>query len=312
MKTWAIGWLAWTCLAGSSFATPDHSITVDERFFGSNATEYAVVRTEVDNLCSYYQSRVTTWLDEYSKEDTQREKVRSTLLLDVSRHRDADHADPDTPVPVTEELNSKDGTLKLATLLERYPTLATVAWTPEMIAKMTVDPKSGIRFRNREFITSDAVVSMVLFGQRHPDEDWQLDGVSGDSNCIYLQLSIGQDENPEKRVMCVAPGISKRVMDQAGMQPVYLVAGTFETREAAVARALDLRKLASERKNYSFHPEVWSMLPATDKITYLVTDGASKELIESGRIPQVEEELGIDFLPVSSERFMERIPMTRE
>ena len=83
MKTWlgclVVGFLA----AGGLFATPDHAVDVKERFFGSNATDYAVLRTEDDNQASYYQHRVKTWLDEYSKEDALRNNVKSTLLLDV-------------------------------------------------------------------------------------------------------------------------------------------------------------------------------------------------------------------------------------
>ena len=44
-------------------ATPDHAVSVTERVLGSNPIGFAVLRTETDNLASYYSSRVTTWLD---------------------------------------------------------------------------------------------------------------------------------------------------------------------------------------------------------------------------------------------------------
>lgn len=299
--------LAGLFLAASATATPDHSVEVRERFFGSNKTDYAILRTEDDNQCSHYVSRVATWLDEYSKDDARRENPHRTLLLDVTYHRD-----PDTPAQVTEEPNSKDATLDLASLLQRYPTRALTPWTPEGMAKMFTNPKAGIHFRNRELIGSAEFISQVLFGGSEPDATWRLDSVSGDMDSIYLQLSAGQDENQQTRLLCVPPAISKRINDQLAMQPLYLVAGTFATKDAAIARTKELRRLAREKKLYGFHPEVWSSLPASDKTTYLVVDGYSTETIASGRIPTIESELGIDYLPMPSERFIERIPSGRE
>lgn len=70
--------LAIGILAAPLAATPDHAVTVNERLFGANATDYAVLRIEDDDQGSYYTFRVSTWLDEYSKESRGLGKTRSS------------------------------------------------------------------------------------------------------------------------------------------------------------------------------------------------------------------------------------------
>lgn len=293
--------------AGDLFATPDHAVEVKEQFFGSNATDYAVLRTEDDNQASYYKSRVTTWLDEYSKEDTMREKVKSTLLLDVSYHRSPDQK-PDAPT--TQEVHSQDATLPLALLLARYPQHATEPWTAENRAKLSVDPVRGIDFGN-VFFFDGGVISREIFGGRHEGDTWTLDHVGGDANAIYLQLSCGQDQGRETRLLCLPPGRSKQVRDQLTMQPIYLVAGTFATEEAAVASARELVKKAGEMKFYGIHPEIWSARPPTDKVVWHVVERFSTEMMESNAVPRAEAALGIRLVPMTSKSFIERTVVER-
>lgn len=287
---------------GGLFATPDHAVDVKERYFGSNATDYAILRTEDDNQSSYYQNRVTTWLDEYSKEDALRENVKSTLLLEVSYQR---HPDQKPNSPATEVIHSQDTTLGLATLLARYPERAAEPWTAEDRAKLSVDSDRGIDFGN-VFFFDGGVISREIFGGRHNGEKWTLDQVSGDVNAIYLQLSCGQDEGRETRLLCLPPARSKQVKDQMTMQPIYLVAGTFDTKESAVARAQELVKKAREMKFYGIHPEVWSARPPTDKMVWHVVEAFSKEMIQNNAVPRTEETLGVRLVPMTSKSFIER------
>lgn len=286
-----------------SHATPDHSVSVAERFFGSNETGYALIRTQNDNQGSYYVSREQTWLDEYAKQDTKREQPRSTLLLDVTIILDATHNDRYTPMPVTRTVNSKDDAMTMASLLERYPMNKTTAWPESDIEKMKVHPTGGIHFRGKQFVADSGFVSKVIFGERDSDQKWRLDGVSRDMNCIYLQLSVGQDSNPETRLMCVSPEISKCVNDQLTMESIYLVEGTYDAKDDALTRAKELHDLAREKKNYRFHPEVWSATSNTHKKVYLVAEAESASMIHSGWVAKTEEALGIDFTPMSSDGF---------
>ena len=301
----------WLLAVGLLGATPDHSVVVDERFLGSNATEYALLRTETDNQGSYYISRAKTWLDEYSKEDSRREKRRSTLLLDVRRSVDAGHQDPNTPAPVTETVESENATVSFASLLLRYPRRSTEGWGDEKLAKIDAAAVSGISFERRELLAETTMISEVIFGGRPAGEAWKLSGVSDDGNTIFLHLAMGNDQDRATRVMAVPSGESKRTLDQLQLEPIYLVAGTYDQRELAVARAAELRDLAREKKLYGFQPEVWAMLPPTDRITFVVVARGSGEVIKSGNIPSWESALGIHFVPTASDRFQERIWVTR-
>jgi len=44
--------------------TPDRVLDIEEDFLGSNAEAFAILRTEHDNLGSYYADRVKRYLDE--------------------------------------------------------------------------------------------------------------------------------------------------------------------------------------------------------------------------------------------------------
>ncbi len=287
-------------------ASPDHTVTVSERLFGTSATDYAILRSEDDNQCSYYSSRVCTWLDEYSKESRGLRKTRSTLLLDVTYQRDANHSDHNTPAPVTETINSRDETLSVAELLQRYSAQVETNWTQEQLAKIEVHPEAGIHFRRRMLLFDGRMIAQEVFGDRHRGETWTLEGVSQDMNVLYLRLAMGQDQGRESRIVSVPPHLTKQALDQSTMQPIYLVAGKFDSLAEAVVRGQALLEKARRLRIYNFHPEIWSVRQPTDRTEYLVAEAYSKELLESARMLEIEKALEIDFIPVSSERFVER------
>lgn len=284
-------------------ATPDHSVKVCETFFGSNATGYAVIRTEEDNCCSYYTSETSTWLDEYPKDAPSRTKASSTLLLKI-----ISTTNPDDPRGVpTFSVKEEEKSLTFSNLLKRYPLRVVKTWDKEQMSKMSLHPKAGIHFRNRVFIIDGAVISKEVFGGFVTKDEWCMDSVSQDESLVYVQLSAGLDANSQTRLIGVPLKASKIVMDQLGMESLYLVSDRFDTKEAALSRADGLGKLALRRKLFEFQPVVWSTRLPTDKIAYLVATANSENLIRAGSVRKLETGLGIDFEPVSSEGFEEKI-----
>ena len=176
-------------------------------------------------------------------------------------------------------------------------------WTAGNRAKLSVDPVRGIDFGN-VFFFDGGVISREIFGGRHSGENWRLDEVAGDANALYLQLSCGNDEGRETRLLCLPPGRSKQVKDQLTMQPIYLVAGTFDTEGAAVASARELVKKAGELKFYGIHPEVWSARPPTDKVVWHVVEGYGNDP-KTTRCHRTEATLGVRLVPMTSTGFIE-------
>jgi hypothetical protein len=176
----------------------------------------------------------------------------------------------------------------------------------------SIHPQAGIHFRNRFFIIDGSVIDKEVFGGRHTQDEWRLDSVAQDGNLIYLQLSTGNDENPETRLVGVPFKVSKIIMDQLEMQALYLISDRFDSKEAAVSRARELDKLAKERKFFEFNAEVWSTRLPTDKMTWLVVAANSDELVRGGSVRKLEDGLGVDFEPVSSERFEEKVSLKIE
>lgn len=291
-------------------ATPDHAVSVTERILGTSATGFALLRTESDNLGSYYSSRVTTWLDEIPKTPAGRENKKSTLLLDVTYTVDINHNDRNVPPPVAEKINSQEASLTLASVLLRYPDQITQTWTPEQLSKLEVDQVGGVYFNRKVSLVYGTFVRENLFGGRHADESWSVSEVSEDAGCIFLRLSIGNDSGPESRIVCVPPEITKRQRDQASAQPVYLVAGKFESREEAVQAALPILAKARELKIHGFQLEVWSLEDGTAKTKYVIADQSSTYRIGIGGIPKLESALEIRLTPMSCDRFIERFFVT--
>ena len=305
MMRLAVCMFAGSILGTPLSATPDHAVEVREAFFGSNTSGFAVLRTEEDNCGSYYRSETSSWLDEYSADDPSRSKARATLLLKVSHHINPDDHKAPPVVNVLEEQK----TLTIADLLKRYPVRALEPWTKEQMSKMEIHPQAGIHFRKRVFIIDGAVIDKEVFAGRHSDSEWRLDGVSHDAKMVYVQVSAGNDEGPQTRLIGVPLKVSKIVKDQLEMEALYLVSDRFDSKDAAASRALELGKLARERGLFAFQAEVWSTCLPTDKMAWLVTAANSEELIRAGTVRKLEDGLGLDFEPVSSERFEERIPL---
>ena len=288
------------------FGTPDHAVSVTERFLGSNPTRFAILRTEIDNLSSYYSSRTTTWLDEIPKTSDGREKAKATLLLDVTHTVDIEHTDRNIPAPVSEKTNSQDSSLTLASVLQQFPDQMRQAWTLEQISKLEIHPIGGIRFNRKLEFIHGTYIREKIFDGCNSDDLWELSEVSEDGDCIYLRLSIGSDSGPESRIVCIPAEITKRQRDQSSAQRVYLVAGKFDTREEAMLAAGAMVAKASEMKFYGFHPEIWSLEDGTLKDKYVIAESFSTELIGSGGILEMEKRLEIQLTPMSSERFIER------
>lgn len=298
------------CLPNALVATPDHAVSVTERFLGSNSTGFALLRTENDNMCSYYSSRVTTWLDEIPKTSDGRETMKSTLILDVTLTVDIEHKDRSAPPPVAEKINSQDASLTLTSVLQRYPGQMRQVWTPEQMSKLEIHQVGGIHFNRKLSLIHGTFIREKIFGGRHGEELWSLSEVAEDGDCIYLKLSIGNDSGPESRIVCVAPEITKKQRDQVSAQPVYLVAGKFDSRDEAMQAARPILSKARGMKFHGFDLEIWSMEDGTSKTKYVIAESSSTHRIGKGGIPEIEKALEIQLTPMSSERFIEKFFVT--
>jgi hypothetical protein len=298
--------LGWGTLHGVLLATPDRATQVRERILGSNPNSFAILREESDNLGNYYTSRKTVWLDEVPKIAGGREKTKSTLLLDVTYHVDPDHADPNIPPAVTEELHTRDSELTLAAILQSNSDQPETRWTPEQRAQLVLHPVGGVRLGHRLVLVDGAFIQQKVFGGRDGASTWRLDEVTEDGNCLYVSLSIGEDGSAESRVVCVPPDVTKRFQDQKSAEPVYLVAGQFESRESAAELATALVAKARAEKIFGFRAEIWAVDGGWKSFKYVVVDAYSTDRIREGGIDKLEESLGVRFTPTSSERFVER------
>ncbi len=307
-KSTSLRVLLFLCLVGITKGTPSQAVAVDEQPAGSNHVEYAILRTETDNLGSNYDYRRKIWLDEFTKSAANAPgEPRRTLLMDVSYAVDVDHTDRNSPPNVKETQHLLNPDLAWATVLQRYTQRTWKRWTPEQMAKLTVDPVAGIRFNDRLLLISGDDIQGRVFGGRLSETNWTLEEVSEDSNSLYFRLGkVLEDGDHEFRIAAISTALSKQVADQAILKPLYLVAGRFDSPEEALQEVRALQARAFEQKSYGFHPEVWSVWEPTDRIVHVIAQANSMQLIESGRMKSLEKALGIEWVPTTSTHFQER------
>jgi len=307
MKSFAPCLLLLSALLAPLPATPERVVIADEQFVGSNRDGFAILRSQNDNLGNHYKYRKTTWLVEYAKDSKLSAEPHRTLLLDVTYHVDAMHMDPNTLPAVTETINSQDTTLPWASILQRYPDRTSERWASEKLIKLRIHPVDGIRFNLRVLLISGDAITRQVFGDRLSDCPWTLDEITEDSNTLFLLLTKSDDNgNRESRLVGLAPSTTREVRDQIALKPLYLVAGTYESRDEAMRETQALLAKARELKFYGFHPEVWSLRLPSDRTVHVIAETYSMELIENGRLPQVKEKLGIDLAPMTSKYFSSR------
>jgi len=299
--------IAASCLAMAAalHATPDRMVAVTESLIGVGDGSYAILRTQVDNLGSYYSDRENHWLDEYDFGTKEKRPVKSIHLLDVTSSIDANHTDPNTSPAVERVVHHKDDSQSLADLLARFPVRNFHEWPAERMEDVSSHPQAGIRYKNRVFLM-DAGVIDAAFPATDKDAPWTLEAVVEAGDHLLLRVAKFRDEARDVRIFHVTPEDARLVRDQTALKPLYLVAGTFDTIDEAIRTAREMRVKSRNAKFYSFHPEIWEARLPTDRTVFMVAEEHSMELIQSGRLSKAVEILGTDLVPTSSGRFLRR------
>ena len=169
-------------------------MTVEERLLGSNSTGYITLRTEVDNLGTYYGYRTKRFLVEYSKQQSDPKyqealgaEIDSQLMLDVSTSFDASHPKPFSTEATSHKVNAKNNDVKLADLLERFPNTSPELGGLKKFAKLTWDSTNGLRL-GRIRLAWGGWIKKRFVGDQNANLEWVLNEVFEDENCLYLSV----------------------------------------------------------------------------------------------------------------------------
>jgi hypothetical protein len=316
MKSLLIAFLAWGLVSPLSHGTPGQSVMIDELLLGEDEESFAVLRTERDNLGSYYKSRTKVFLDERSKATGK--SVKEVLLTDSTSTVDAEHADPNTEPKVKTEIHQKDERVLLGELLTRFtlipePQTGLARRTAESspFMGMTVHPEGGIQNGQGLVVFDAKTLSEGVFGGRGADLPVQIQSMRQWGTAIYLKLSKDDEDlgEMESHWVCVPPAKAVQVRAHESMEPIYLVAGSFDSKAKAIEAAEKWLATAREKKVAAFSPEIWSM-EKNRTLKYLVVQQRSGDVIGTDQKLGIEKALGIRFEPVKSEGFREwvRVP----
>jgi len=316
-------------MAAMSAEEMKRPVVIEEMFFGSNATAYALLRTETETTANDGFLRQRTWIDEYAKEAVplddhglrydeekrviygkiQAKLTQSTLLLDVitSKNSEADTKPGDHAAAVKEA--SQDAQVALAALLLRYPKRVLTRWSPEQMNQLvqngffytykTQTLVNGSLVRARTFdLGGDAEMNQAL-------GPTSVSSVEEDGNCLYLTFHANHPEHKQTRIFCMLPAVTANVRHLAACEPFVLLAGRFDTKNAALESAKSLRSKLDTRKDFSdVGLQVWNVYhTGYSRTFYFVVIPRTAELIKQGRVAGLQECIGSRLPMVSSATF---------
>ena len=291
-----------------TFATPDRAVHVEEDILGSNETGFLILRTESDNLGSYYTSRTKRYIDEYVKEPKEAgyslalaRKERSTLILDT---RDS-HGPDDDQSQTTE---AEDLSVSLAALLKKYPARPR-RWNAEQVAKLGKTGSNQGVYAGRFCVVSNYEMVNHVFGLESSEVEWRLDEVAEDMNCVYLKVYTGtgdDDGDKQSRWICNVPQKSEQLHAHLNLEPICLVSGQFPTAEEAWEKVRTIGPKAKEAKQSLYGLEVWSVSQPTGKpvFTLVLRDAAREISVE--RFERLKQLIGADLAPTTTGHFLEQ------
>ncbi|MCW1913905.1 hypothetical protein OJ996_09985 [Luteolibacter sp. GHJ8] len=308
MKRFLAGCMAWGLWITGAGATPPDVVVIDERLLGANADNYAVLRSEFDNLGSYYNSNTKVFLEERSKATGK--NLKQVLLTDAKRMIDPEHEDPATQPKVTVEVKHQDKELGLGDVLARYPLLSD-SRSPADLEGFAVSDDQSVTFGETMTLFARAQVVGEIFGGRLEETPVTVLEVNDQGSEIYLKLSKHDEDlgDGESHWACVGSALTLQVRAHRTKEPIYLRAGTFPDKAAALAKAAEWKELGREKKVSGFDPEIWSTGSDAGSARYHVVLRNSGDLIEREASGAIAEALGLSLQAVSGEKFLEWTPV---
>lgn len=302
----AVGFAAAVCWLSApvSTASPNHRVTITERLLGTDGKTFSVIRTESDNRGSYYSTNTKVHLIERSA-DTQ-EAAKTTLLSETATVVDATHNHPVNPPPVTTSVKYQDQELRLADILLKYPMATPVPWDEEKRARLVFHANAGVSLDNRVRLAGTREIATV-FGEALKLGEWRIADVFEQGAGLFLVLEIEAPEGaPESRVLGIGPEQVKQVRAHLSREEIYLSAGAFPTREEAVKAIAGWKAAGKSSGNMTW--EIWSRDLPTTKTDHVVVLPRTREMLSGGWSKRIEEEAGIRFEAIPSDRFVNWSP----
>jgi len=309
--------------------SPIRRTTVEEQFFGSNPSGYAILRSETEPDGDGNTTRCKTWLDEYAKTPVvlynhpkeegrirngayTSKLVSSALLLDISYDQRSNNPVNSQPPLTAETVHKQEAETTMSSVLLRYPTRSLTPWSPERARDLRSDDGSlfilykcqtlvsgqAIRARMGGMNTGDAEVLQAL-GRR------TIDNIAEDGNCVFLTITAATDQRKQTRVFCMVPMLADNLHALSSREPLYLSAGRFDAKDEALRNARSLsEKIANIPEFSGSGIQVWADdSTAYSRTFYCVVVNHTMDIIRQQRVSMLERLLETPLLLVPSDSF---------
>lgn len=305
-------------------------LLVEETFFGSNPTAYALLRTETETTDSDEFLRNRTWIDEYAKEPVlsddysqkqygeedrirhgayQSKLTQSTLLLDMTVRKNRESEPKASGSAAAENVASQSANTTLAAMLLRYPDRTMTRWSPAQMKEL-VQNGFFYHYKTQTLVNGSLVRARILDLQGDAEMNQALGPtnvsvVEEDANCLYITFHATNPEHKQTRIFCILPAATANVRQLAKCEPFCLLAGRFDTKTEALESAKSLRSQLNTRQDFSdVELQVWHVYNTNyTRAFYFVVMPRTTELIKQGRVAKLQEFIGTRLPLVPSETF---------
>lgn len=303
---------------------PKPRIVIEEQFFGSNASSYALLRTQSEPLKEGKGTRKQIWLDHYSKE--------AVSLYDKARNEESRirHAFYDTPlkdsVKLLEVISTQADTepeeeivmqdeIPMSKLLLLYPNRSLQVWPAEKMAQLRMSDSSFFIYYKLQCLVNGKSIRARMGGDRMGDAQARtligprvVDSIGEDGNCVYVTLTATSTERKQTRVICLVPAVTRNIHALDSKPDLLLTTGQLKVKGDALHTARAVRKTLDDSSFAHLDLEVWSYFDANyNRDFYFVAFSNSMDLIKTRKVEALQELTGKDLMAVKSEMFQVRI-----
>ena len=277
-------------------ATPNRNTISYEKIFRSGDDGYLTFLITSDNHGSYYTAQNRHILVKYSKPNESEHKVEQSRQFVLEDMINSVHG----PYRLQHKVIQTGEEVSLTQVLAEYP-FEPSQWSLDRRKVFTISTDEGIYLG--AFCVVDLEAVKTTLGILGIDKfHWSLVSVWEDTNTLYMQLSMG-DEEYTSRFLPLSKKKTQQIRDQLARQPEYIVYGHVDSLEAANSNYQLFTQKLRDAKAWRTRMEIWEEQRKSKSLFYLV-DADSATKIEKEQVNQNNEILECEAKVVSSEFFI--------
>lgn len=300
-------------LALVSHATPGDSLSVTEKFLGSNKTGFVILRTEQGNEGSHFIRQDKHYLDFYVKEKKDPKDPHSPVKLVSSKLILYKTTNRVNYPKLEETIHSQDKEVTLVETLRKYD--RQLIPLRDFLVDAFENTDQVTKLAGIDLVSDDHIHQHLGQKENYNEFKWQVIEIMRDDNCYYLKVTRDGEDGYKQRYICILPDKVKLVEDQLQNDDTIINAGEFDGKGKAFAVAQKLNKQLEKIKDRQFYDkfEVWVKGGHRENTrSYVVITTESKKMLIHDQLSSMREHLKQDFKLEGSTGFIDKQVIAEE